>query len=119
MAFLVNRSTDTTVIDLLKTSGAGATIDGTWGDSTKTTCLIESIVMCASSAAVVDLRLETSATTSSDRYIFDGLVMPAGTTITLDTPIEFDRSTTDLIWELASGDVTIFVRYQEIKKLTI
>jgi hypothetical protein len=75
--------------------------------------------MCASSAAVVDLRLETSATTSADRYIFDGLVMPAGTTITLDTPIEFDRSTTDLIWELASGDVTIFVRYQEIKKLTI
>ena len=119
MAFLVNRSTDTTVIDLLKTSGAGATIDGTWGDSTKTTCLIESIVMCASTAAVVDLRLETSATTSADRYIFDGLVMPAGTTITLDTPIEFDRSTTDLIWELASGDVTIFVRYQEIKKLTI
>ena len=119
MAFLVNRSTDTTVIDLLRTSGAGGTIDGTWGDSTKTTCLIESIVMCASSAAVADLRLETSATTSADRYIFDGLVMPAGTTITLDTPIEFDRSTTDLIWELASGDVTIFVRYQEIKKLTI
>ena len=119
MAFLVNRSTDTTVIDLLRTSGAGGTIDGTWGDSTKTTCLIESIVMCASSAAVVDLRLETSATTSADRYIFDGLIMPAGTTITLDTPIEFDRSTTDLIWELASGDVTIFVRYQEIKKLTI
>ena len=48
MAFLVNRSTDTTVIDLLRTSGAGGTIDGTWGDSTKTTCLIESIVMCAS-----------------------------------------------------------------------
>jgi hypothetical protein len=119
MAFLINRSTDTTVIDLLRTSGAGGTIDGTWGDSTKTTCLIESIVMCASSAAVVDLRLETSATTSADRYIFDGLIMPAGTTITLDTPIEFDRSTTDLIWELASGDVTIFVRYQETKKLTI
>ncbi len=117
MAFLVNRSTDTTVIDLLRTSGAGGTIDGTWGDSTKTTCLIESIVMCASSAAVVDLRLETSATTSADRYIFDGLIMPAGTTITLDTPIEFDRSTTDLVWELASGDVTIFVRYKEVKSV--
>ena len=34
MAYLVNRSTDTTVIDLLKTNGAGATIDGTWGDWT-------------------------------------------------------------------------------------
>ena len=110
MGYLVNRSTDTTVIDLLNTRGTGATIDGTWGDSTKTTCTIESIVMCASSAAVVDLRLETSATTSADRYIFDGLVMPAATTITLDTPIEFDRSTTDLIWELTSGDVTIFIR---------
>ena len=37
MAYLVNRSTDTTVIDLLKTGGTGATVDGTWGDSTKTT----------------------------------------------------------------------------------
>ena len=117
MAFLVNRSTDTTVIDLLRTSGAGGTIDDNWGDSTKTTCLIESIVMCASSAAVVDLRLETSAELDADRYIFDGLVMPAGTTITLDTPIEFDRSTTDLVWELASGDVTIFVRYKEVKSV--
>ena len=119
MAFLINRSTDTTVKDLLASSGAGATVDGTWGDSTKTPCVIESIVMCASSAAVVDLRLETSATTSADRYIFDGLVMPAATTITLDTPIEFDRSTTDLIWELGSGDVTIFIKYQEKKKITI
>ena len=119
MAYLVNRSTDTTVIDLLKTGGTGATVDGTWGDSTKTTCVIQSIVMCASTAAVVDLRLETIATSSAYRYIFDGLVMPAATTITLDTPIEFDRSTTDLIWELASGDVTIFIKYQETKKLTI
>ena len=117
MAYLVNRSTDTTVIDFLKTSGAGATIDGTWGDSTKTTCIIESIVMCASTAAVVDLRLETSATTSADRYIFDGLVMPAATTITLDTPIQFNRATTDLIWELGSGDVTIFITYTEEKAL--
>ena len=45
--------------------GSQNDIDGTWGDSTKTTCLIESIVMCASTAAVVDLRLETSATTSA------------------------------------------------------
>ena len=115
MAFLVDRITNTSVYDLF---AASATL-GTWGDATKTTCIIESIVMCASSAAVVDLRLETSATTSADRYIFDGLVMPAGTTITLDTPIEFDRSTSDLMIELGSGDVTIFIRYQETKKLTI
>ena len=70
--------------------------------------------MCASSAAVVDLRLETSATTSADRYIFDGLVIPAATTITMDTPIEFDRSTYDLMIELGSGDVTIFVNYRLI-----
>ena len=117
MAYLVYRSTDTTVIDLLKSDGAGATIDGTWGDSTKTSCLIKSIVIAASSAAVVDLRLETSATTSADRYIFDGLVMSAATTITMDTPITFDRSAADLVLELASGDVTIFVDYQENKKL--
>ena len=117
MAYLVYRSTDTTVVDLLKNSGAGATIDGTWGDSTKTSCVIRSIVIAASSAAVIDLRLETSATTSADRYIFDGLVMSAATTITMDTPITFDRSTTDLVLELASGDVTIFVDYQENKKV--
>ena len=118
MAYLVYRSTDTTVIDLLKSGGAGATIDGTWGDSTKTSCSIKSIVIAASSAAVVDLRLETSATTSADRYIFDGLVMSAATTITMDTPITFDRSTADLVLELASGDITIFIDYQENKKLT-
>ena len=118
MAYLVNRSTDTTVIDLLANSGAGATIDGTWGDSTKTSCLIKSIVIAASSASVVDLRLESSATTSADRYIFDGLVMSAATTVTMDTPITFDRSTMDLVLELASGDVTIFIDYQENKKLT-
>ena len=119
MGYLVQRSTDATVIDLLRTNGTGGTIDGTWGDSTKTTCLITSIIITASAASTVDLRLETSATTSADRYILDGFVMPASTTITIDTPIEFDRSTTDLIWELASGDVTIFIRYKEIKKLTI
>ena len=118
MAYLVYRSTDTTVIDLLKSDGAGATIDGTWGDSTKTSCSINSIVIAASSASVVDLRLESSATTSADRYIFDGLVMSAATTITMDTPITFDRSTMDLVLELASGDVTIFINYQENKKLT-
>jgi len=121
MGYLVQRSTDATVIDLLKTNGAGATIDGTWGDSTKTTCLITSIIIAASVASTVDLRLETSATTSADRYIFDGLAMPAGTTLTMDTPIEFDRSVTDLVLELGSADddVTIFVRYEETKKLTI
>jgi len=47
--------------------------------------------------------------------------MPASTTITIDTPIEFDRSTTDLVLELGSADddVTIFVRYNETKKITI
>ena len=115
MAYLVDRITNTSVYDLF---AASATI-GTWGDNTKTTCIIESILICASTAAVVDLRLEKNATDGDDRYILDGLVMPAATTITLDTPIEFDRSTTDLIWELASGDVTIFIRYKEIKKLTI
>ena len=113
MAFLVDRITNTSVYDLF---AASATL-GTWGDATKTTCIIESIVMCASSAAVVDLRLETSATASADRYIFDGLVMSAATTITMDTPITFDRSTTDLVLELASGDITIFVDYQENKKV--
>tara|TARA_R110000824_G_scaffold115450_2_gene266552 strand:- start:308 stop:673 length:366 start_codon:yes stop_codon:yes gene_type:complete len=121
MGYLVQRSTDATVIDLLRTNGTGGTIDGTWGDSTKTTCLITSIMITASAASTVDLRLETSATTSADRYILDGLVMPASTTITIDTPIEFDRSTTDLVLELGSADddVTIFVRYNETKKITI
>jgi hypothetical protein len=118
MAYLVNRSTDTTVIDLLANNGAGATIDGTWGDSTKVSCLIKSIVIAASSASVVDLRLESSATASADRYIFDGLVMSAATTITMDTPIAFDRSIYDLVLELASGDVTIFITYEEYKKIT-
>ena len=115
MAYLVYRSTDTTVVDLL----AGAAIDGTWGDSGKLSCLITSIVIAASAASTVDLRLETSATTSTDRYIFDGLTMSAGTTLTMDTPIEFDRSTADLVLELGSSsdDVTIFIRYQETRKI--
>ena len=114
MAHLVNRITDTTVTDLF----AGATVDGTWGDSTKTTCIIKSIVICATSAAVVELRLEKNATIGDDRYIFDGLVMPAATTITMDTPIAFDRATYDLVLQLGSGDVTIFVNYQENIKVT-
>ena len=44
--------------------------------------------------------------------------MPAATTITMDTPIAFDRATYDLILELGSGDVTIFVSYQENIKVT-
>ena len=112
MANLIDRITNTTVYDLF----AASTTLGTWGDSTKTTCIIKSIVICASTAAVVDLRLEASATTSADRYIFDGLVMPAGTTITMDTPIAFDRATYDLMIELGSGDVTIFISYQDNKK---
>ena len=121
MGYLVQRSTDATVIDLLHSNGTGQTIDGTWGDSTKTTCLITSIVLAASAASTVDLRLETSATTSADRYILDGLVMPAGTTLIIDTPIQFDRSVSDLVLELGSADddVTIFIKYKETKKLVI
>ena len=120
MAYLINRSANTTVIDLLKSRGTGATQDdtGTFGDANKTDCIIESIVMCATTAAVVDLRLETNAVVGDDRYIFDGLSMPAGGTVTLDTPIEFNRTTTDLCFQLASGDVTIFIKYTEQKKIT-
>ena len=81
MAYLVDRITNTSVYDLF---AASATI-GTWGDNTKTTCIIESILICASTAAVVDLRLEKNATDGDDRYILDGLVMPAATTCLLYT----------------------------------
>ncbi len=114
MAFLINRVADTDPVDLI----AGADQDTSFGDNTKLTCEIQSVVICATSAAVVDLRLETSTSEGDDRYIFDGLVMPAATTITLDTPIQFDRSTTDLVLSLASGDVTIFVKYFEAKNIT-
>ena len=114
MAHLVNRYTDTNVYDLF----AGTGIDSNWGDSTKTTCIIKSIVICSTSAAVVELRLEKNATIGDDRYIFDGLVMPAATTITMDTPIAFDRATYDLVLQLGSGDVTIFINYQENIKVT-
>ena len=115
MAFLIHRATDADPVDLI--AGADQDDSAAFGDATKTTCEISSVVICASAPSVVDLRLETSATAGDDRYIFDGLVMPAGTTITLDTPIEFDRSTFDLMIELGSGDVTIFVRYREIKSV--
>ena len=115
MAFLIHRATDADPVDLI--AGADQDDSAAFGDATKTTCEISSVVICASAPSVVDLRLETSATAGDDRYIFDGLVMPAGTTITLDTPIEFDRSTFDLMIELGSGDVTIFVRYKEIKSV--
>ena len=116
MAFLIHRATDADPVDLI--AGADQDDSAAFGDATKTTCEISSVVICASAPSVVDLRLETSATAGDDRYIFDGLVMPAGTTITLDTPIEFDRSTSDLMIELGSGDVTIFVKYFEAKNIT-
>ena len=118
MAFLIHRATDADPVDLI--AGADRDDSAVFGDPTKTTCEISSVVICASAPSVVDLRLEKNATAGDDRYIFDGLVMPAGTTITLDTPIEFDRSTTDLVLELATADddVTVFVKYLEVKKLS-
>ena len=116
MAYLVYRSTDATVVDLI----ANAAVDSEWGDGTKTSCVINSIVLCASARSIVDLRLEKNATAGDDRYIFDGFLMEAGTTVVLDTPIEFDRSIYDLIFSVASGnDVTIHVNYTENKKIVI
>tara|TARA_R100000655_G_scaffold87006_1_gene127147 strand:- start:102 stop:458 length:357 start_codon:yes stop_codon:yes gene_type:complete len=118
MAFLIHRATDADPVDLI--AGADQDDSGVFGDNTKLTCEIQSVVICASAASVVDLRLEQNSTAGDDRYIFDGLVMPAGTTITLDTPIQFDRSTFDLVLDLATADddVTIFVKYFEAKNIT-
>ena len=48
MAFLINRVADTDPVDLI----AGADQDTSFGDNTKLTCEIQSVVICATSAAV-------------------------------------------------------------------
>ena len=127
MAYLSANVTGTTKTDLLGTiTAATATApeqasaaDGFAGDTTKVTGIINSIIICnnnSSASASVSLFLERFNTGSSatQMYILNRVIIPVGVSLTMDTPISFDRSTDDLVMENNGGsdNVTITVNYR-------
>mgnify|MGYP003139217500 CR=1 FL=1 len=133
MAYLSVNVTGTTKTDLLgtitKATATGATqasASSTFaGDSTKLTGTIKSIIICnnnSSASATVALFFERFNTGSSatQMYILNRVSIPVGASLALDTPIEFDRSTDDLVMENEGGsdNVTIHVTYKLNKNIT-
>ena len=134
MAYLSVNVTGTTKTDLLgtivKATATGATQAGTpsssfAGDSTKLTGIINSVIICnnnSSASASVALFFERFNTGSSatQMYILNRVSIPIGASLVLDTPIEFDRSTDDLVMENNGGsdNVTIHVNYKLNKNIT-
>ena len=134
MAYLSVNVTGTTKTDLLgtivKATATGATQAGTRsssfaGDSTKLTGIINSVIICnnnSSASASVALFFERFNTGSSatQMYILNRVSIPIGASLVLDTPIEFDRSTDDLVMENNGGsdNVTIHVNYKLNKNIT-
>ena len=127
MAYLSANVTGTTKTDLLGTiTAATATApeqasaaDGFAGDTTKVTGIINSIIICnnnSSASASVSLFLErwNVSTSATQMYILNRVIIPVGVSLTMDTPISFDRSTDDLVMENNGGsdNVTITVNYR-------
>ena len=127
MAYLSANVTGTTKTDLLGTiTAATATApeqasaaDGFAGDTTKVTGIINSIIICnnnSSASASVSLFLErwNVSTSATQMYILNRVIIPVGVSLTMDTPISFDRSTDDLVMENNGGsdNFTITVNYR-------
>ena len=127
MAYLSANVTGTTKTDLLGTiTAATATApeqasaaDGFAGDTTKVTGIINSIIICnnnSSASASVSLFLErwNVSTSATQMYILNRVIIPVCVSLTMDTPISFDRSTDDLVMENNGGsdNVTITVNYR-------
>ena len=133
MPYLSVNVTGTTKTDLFgtitKATATGATqasAGSTFaGDSTKLTGIINSVIICnnnSSASASVALFFERFNTGSSatQMYILNRVSIPIGASLVLDTPIEFDRSTDDLVMENNGGsdNVTIHVNYKLNKNIT-
>ena len=138
MAYLQWNVTGTQAKDLFATSGTNyvvatataanmptPTATGNRGDSTKTSGRIDSVLIANNREGVstVNLYLERwdgSGTGGTLMYILNSVKMPAGTSLTIDVPILFDRSTDSLIAYLENGsdDITIYLNYKLNKKIS-
>ena len=132
MAHFSVNVTGTTKTDLLGSiTSATATAptqasaaDGFAGDTTKVTGVINSIIICnnnSSASASVGLFLErwNVSTSATQMYILNRVIIPTGVSLTIDTPISFNRATDDLVMENNGGsdNVTITVNYRLINAL--
>ena len=134
MAYLQwNISGDTDVRDLFATGTAATATPadaavaadggGNRGDTTRTTAIIESILICNnhSSTSTVDLyteRWDGDGTGGTAMYILNSVVIPTGVSIAIDTPIRFNRKTDSLFAVLgnSSENITLYISYHEHKK---
>ena len=105
----------TTATDLLINSGAGATAGSSYGDSTKSTCEVEYLIICNTKSGVttVDLYIQTGGSTKM--YLIKGVAMPQATSLEIP-PFQFDRSTGNLVAVADAGAAyTITGKYYERK----
>ena len=138
MAYLQWNITGSQAKDLFATSGTNyavatataadiltPTATGNRGDSTKVSGEIQNILIANNreGTSTVNLYLERwdgSGTGGTLMYILNSVEMPAGTSLTIDAPVQFNRATDSLIAYLENGsdDITIYITYQLNKKLT-
>ena len=132
-----NITSNTTARDLLATSGtnynlataypaeAATATNANRIDATKTSGIIESVLICNNRTAASTVNLYTerwdgSGSGGTKMYILNSDIMPAGTSIVIDTPIRFNRSTDGILAsvENASDDITIYLNYKLNKKIS-
>ena len=128
--------TGTTAKDLLATSGTGYALatataataatatDSNRGSSTKSTGVINNILIANNRAGTSTVNLyaerwDGSGTGGTAMYILNSVAMPAGTSLQIDTPINFNRNTDTLVvlLENASDDITIYMDYIQLHKI--
>ena len=132
MAYLQWNVTGTQAKDLFATSGTNYVVatataanmptptdEDNRGDSTKLTGVIQNILIANNreGTSTVNLYLERwdgSGDGGTLMYILNTVKMPAGTSLTIDTPIQFNRKTDSLIayLENSSDDITIYITYK-------
>ena len=140
MAYLQwNITGNTTARDLLEGSAAvpaaGTAATATPADAstasstnrvevTKTNGRIESILIANNytAASTVDLyteRWDGDGAGGTKMYILNSVVMPAGTSLVIDTPIRFNRSTDGIFASVAnsSESITIYMNYHLTKSI--
>ena len=137
MAYLQWNITGTTAKDLLATSGTGYALatataataatatDSNRGSSTKSTGVIENVLIANNRTAVSTVNLyverwDGSGTGGTPMYILNSVAMPVGASLQIDTPIQFNRNTDSVVvvLENASDDVTVNMTYTEHIKVT-
>jgi len=128
--------TGTTAKDLLATSGTGYALatataatadtatDSNRGNSTKDVGVVRNILIANNRAGTSTVNLyaerwDGSGTGGTAMYILNSVAMPVGTSLQIDTPINFNRNTDTLVvlLENASDDITIYMDYIQLHKI--